>query len=332
MTKNATLYKESKVLLPTPKSGEPVQMDSNQVALTKKALLIVAISFLLYTIYQAITTTIFVIHFPLVVAQLPNFITSTQPTLQLALFLFQEIAGSIGSYLRLIGAIFALNCAVLFFKNDFKYLQKLRLLFLFESLYFLLLIPAAINHLVGSIISSSAFLNFYTGVSCLLQAVLIFPPLFMLSLKLKKHQNLPSILKWACIAAPLYVFGFWVRHGLLWVYALLPLGTHQAGLIDTVGSVNSLLTLLVAAIVTTVASITFGKKKKNTWLIGTAIILVGVYLVIYALVSVWIPIYLAFLPLTDFWMITLPILGIAVLLDSKNNTILNLKNRLILFG
>ena len=296
-------------------------MNFNQAALTKKALLISVISFLLYTIYQAITSTIFVSHFPLLVSRLPNFITSTQPTLQLELFLFQEIAGAVGSYLRLIGAIFALNGAVLFFKNDAKFLQKLRFIFLFESLYFLLLIPAAINHLVGSIISSSLFLNFYTGISCLLQVVLIFPPLFMLSLKLRKSQNLLSILKWTSIAAPLYVFGFWVRHGLLWAYALSPLGPQQAGLIDFVGSVNSVLTLLVAAIVTTVASITFSQKKKSTWLVGTAIILAGIYLVVYALVSVWIPIYLAFLPLTDFWMITLPILGIAVLLDSKKNTI-----------
>jgi hypothetical protein len=293
-------------------------MDFNQATLTKKALLIVALSFLLYTIYQAITSTLFVIRFPLIVTQLPNFITSTQPTLQLALFLIQELAGAVGGYLRLMGAIFALNCAVLFFKNDAKYLQKLRLIFLFESLYFLLLIPAAINHLVGSIISYSAFLNFYAGVSCLLQAVLIFPPLFMLSLKLKKPHNLPSILRWAGIAAPFYVFGFWVRHGLLWVYALSPVATNQAGLIDTVGSVNSWLTLLVAAAVTTVASIIFEKRKiLNMRLVGAAIFLVGVYFVIYDLVSIWVPIYLSFLPLTDFWMITLPILGVAVLLDSK---------------
>lgn len=112
------------------------KLELNRVALLKKALLIVAISFLLYTLYQAITTTIFVIHFPLVVTQLSKFIESTQPTLQLALFLFQEIVGSIGSYLRLIGAIFALNCAFLFFKNNAKYLQKLRLTLLFESLTF----------------------------------------------------------------------------------------------------------------------------------------------------------------------------------------------------
>jgi hypothetical protein len=224
----------------------------------------------------------------------------------------------------LIGAIFALNCALLFFKKDPKYLEKLGRVLLFESLYFLLLLPVAINHIVGSIISSSAFLNFYTGVSYLLQAVLIFPPLFMLSRKLKKPQDIPSILKWVGITAPLYVFGFWVRQGLMWVYALSPSGTQQGSLIDTIGSVNSVLTLLVAAIVSTVAWLTFRQKKKlNTWLVGTAIILVGVYFVIYDIVSVWVPIYLAFLPLTDFWMITLLILGIAVLFDSEYSGVRN---------
>lgn len=293
-------------------------MDFNRAALTKKALLIVAVSFFLYTIYQAAMTTLFLVYFPVMLTQLPKFIESIQPTVQLALFLFQEIAASIGTYLRLIGAILALNCAVLFFKNKDKYLQKLRIALLFESLYFLLLIPSAINHLVGSIITSSAFLNFYAGVSCLLQAVLIFPALFILSRKLKKPQDLPSILKWAGIAAPLYVFGFWVRHGFLWVYALLPSETPKAGLIEAVGSVNSLLTLLVAAIVTTVACVTFRQKKKlNVRLIGMAIILVGAYFLVYDTVSVWNPIYRAFLPLTDFWMITFIILGISMLFDQK---------------
>ena len=291
-------------------------MDFNKTAFMKKALLIVAAAFLLYNIYQTIISTIFISHFPSIVTQLPNFIKSSQPTLQLALFLTQELTGAVGSYLRLIGAIFALNCALLFFKKDPKYLEKLRVALLFESLYFLLLIPAGINHVVGSIISSSAFLNIYTGISALLQAGLIFPPLFMLSRKLKKPQHLPSILKWAGIAATLYVFGFWVKQALMWVYALSPLGTQNAGLIDIVGSVNSLLTLLVAAIVSTGAWLIFRQKKKlNTWLVGTALILVGVYFAIYALVSVWVPIYFAFLTLTDFWIVTLPILGITILFN-----------------
>jgi hypothetical protein len=297
-------------------------MNPNKKSLTKTALIIVAISYLLYTIYQAITTTIFVIHFPTVIVVLPTHITSSQPSLQLGLFLFQEIAGSAGSYLRLAGAFIAVNCALLYFRNDAKYVEKVRLVLLFESLYFLLLLPAAANHLIGSIISSSAFLNFHTGISCLLQAVLIFPPLFMLSRKLKNPQNLLQIEKWACVAAPMYVFGFWVRHGLLWVYALSASAPPQAGFFEAVGLTDSLVTLLVTALVTTVICMAFMQTQKlNTRLMGTVVILFGLYFVIYDLVSLWVPVYLAFLPLTDFWMATLPLLGIAILLsDGKKGS------------
>jgi hypothetical protein len=294
-------------------------MDINKIAFMKKALLIVAASFLVYNIYQSIISTVFISHFQSIVIQLPHFIKSSQPSLQLTLFLLQELSGAVGSYLSLIGAIFAFYSTILFFKKDVKYLEKLRIALLFESLYFLLLIPAATNHIVGSIVSSSAFLNVYAGVSFLLQAILIFPPLFMLSRKLREPQALPSILNWAGTAASLYVFGLWAKYGLMWVYALSSLGTQQSSLMYTVGSVNSLLTLLIAVIVSTVAWLTFRQKKKiSGWLVGTAIILVGVYLIIYVLVSVWVPIYLAFLPLTDFWMIPLPILGIAILFGANN--------------
>ena len=290
-------------------------MDLDKIASVKKVLLIVATSFLLYNIYQAIITTIFVSHFPSAIIQLSNFINSSQPSLQLTLFLLQELAGSAGSYLRLIGGIFALNCAFLFYKRDVKYLQKLGITLLFESLYFLLLIPAGINQIVGSIISTSAFLNVYAGVSCLLQAALIFPPLFVLSRKLGKPQSLPSILKWASAAAPMYVFGLWVRHGLLWVLAFLPLGILNRVLGEAIGSVNSFLTLPIASIVFTIVWLNFRQRNRlNTWLVGTAIILVGVYFVIYDLIAVFVPIYFAFIPLTDFWMITLPVLGVAVFL------------------
>ncbi len=293
-------------------------MDSNKKSFMGKALFVVAVSYLLYNIYQAVVTTIFVSHFAQIVTQLPNFIQSSHPALQIPLFLLQEIAGSIGIYLRLAGGIFAVYSAVLFIKKDQRYLDKFGKVLLFESLYFALLIPSGINHVVGSTITSSAFVNIYTGASFLLQAALIFPPLFILSRKLKQPQNIPAILKWAGIAAPLYVFGLWVKHGLMWVYALSPLGTGQSGLVDAVGSTDSLLTLLVAAIVATAALLAFRQKKKlNTRLAGTAIILVGAYFVIYAVVSVWVPIYLAFLPLTEVWMITLPILGTAILLNQS---------------
>jgi len=292
---------------------------SGKVRLFKIALLVVAISFFLYTLYYAIIGTLFLSHFPLVIARLPQFIKSSNPNLQLGLFLFQELSASVGNYLGLVSATFGLSGAVLFFKNDVRYLGQLWKIVLFESLFFLLLFPAALNHLIGTIISTSALLNFYTGVSFLIQTVLIFPALFTLSCKLRKPQNLPPIIKWVCITAPLYVFSFWVRHGFLWVYALSPSSAQNTGLIGVVGSVNSLVTLLVAAIVTSMMVLSFRQKKKvNMRLVGVALILIGSYFFIYDIVSLWVPIYREFLILTDFWMITLTFLGIAVLLNFRN--------------
>ncbi len=135
----------------------------------------------------------------------------------------------------------------------------------------------------------------------------------MLSHKLKHTQYTSSIIKWVVIVAPLYLFGFWVRHGLFWVYALSSLAPPQTGFFEFLGFLNSWLTLLVAAIVTSVVCLDFWRHgKPNFRFVGAAICLVGVYFVIYDVVSVWVPVYRDFLPLTDFWMLTLPILGVAL--------------------
>jgi hypothetical protein len=293
-------------------------MNPHTNAFTKKTLIVVASSFLLYAMYQAITATFFMLRFPTAIEFLPNFFDSSQPQLQLALFLVQELANSVGSYLSLTAALLALNSAILYLKNNPKYLQRLRLVLLFESLNFLFLLPVAANHLIGSAISTSIFLSFYTGVSALLQALLIFPPLFLLSRKLKNPSDSSSILKWVVIAAPLYAFGFLVRQGLLWVYALSSLAPPQMGFFEAIGFVNSWLTLFVAAVVTTVACLDLWRRgKPNLRLLAAAISLVGVYFVVYDLVSVWVDVYRDFLPLTDFWMLTLPILGVALWFNAR---------------
>jgi hypothetical protein len=226
-----------------------------------------------------------------------------------------------GSYLRLIGAAFALNCILLFYRKDSKYLVKLRFALLFESLYFLLLVPTAMNHLVGSVISTSAFLNIYTGFSALLQAVMIFSPLFVLSRKLKHPRDTASILKWTGIAVPLYVLGFWVKNGLMWVYAISPVENPWRSLVRAAGTVNSWLTLLIAASVCAFVFLSFRQNNDlNIKLVGAAAILVGGYFLIFDLVSVWDPIYRAFLSLTDFWMIGLLVLGVVILVDLRHTS------------
>ena len=308
-------------------SGETGNRGVGWHSVTKKSTVSCCLLVPALNIYSAIIATIFVSHIPAIVTHLPNFIESSQPNLQLGLFLFQELSMFFGSYLRLIGAAFALNCILLFYRKDPTFLVKLRFAFLFESFYFLLLIPTAMNHLVGSVISTSAFLNIYTGLSALLQVMLIFPPLFMLSRKLKHIQNTALIMKWTSIAVPLYVLGFWVKAGFMWVYAISPVENSWGSLVEVVGSVNSWLTLLIGSVICGFVFLSFRQKKNinniNIKLVGAAAILTGGYFLIYDLVSVWDPIYRAFLSLTDFCLISLLVLGVAVLVDSRHTLLFN---------
>lgn len=298
-------------------------MVSTSTALMKKALLFVSIVFLLYTIYYAINTTLFLYNFIPNIGQIPeaiqlpeNFISSTFPW---TLILIQEFASSIGNYLRLFGGIFALTSAYLFNKNDSKYIDRFSKMLLFESLYFALFIPSGINHIILSF-SEFTFVGFnlYTGASFLLQPLLLFPTLFWLSRKLNGKKVITN-LRLVGLAAVLYVFVMWIKHAFFWFFALSPLGGQSGSLLETIGTVNSLLTLLIAALVSVFACLPLIRKSKkiNLRLIGTTLILTGSHFAIYLLLAVWVPVYLSFLPLTEFWMLALLIPGLVAFLKIK---------------
>ncbi len=298
-------------------------MSSTTTAIMKKALLLVSIVFLLYTIYHAINTTLFLYNFIPNIGQLPesfqvpeSFISSSFPW---TLLLIQEFASSIGIYLRLFGGILAVSSAYLFYKNDSRYLGRLSKVVLFESLYFGLFIPSGINHVILSFSEFTfAGFNLYTGASFLLQGLILFPVLFLLSRKLKVNNYIVN-LRWIGIAAPLYVFVIWIKHSFFWVFALSPFGGQSGSLLETIGAVNSLLTLLIASLILLFACLPLIQKKNkiNLRLIGATLILVGSHFAIYLIVMFWVPVYLSFVGLTEFWMVSLLIPGLVALLKKK---------------
>jgi hypothetical protein len=98
------------------------------------------------------------------------------------------------------------------------------------------------------------------------------------------------------------------------------MGPQQATMASTIGSVNSCITLLFAGVLTAFACSSFYKTNKmNKWLMGVALILFGGYFIIYDLVSIWEPVYTWFFYVTDIWMITISILGLAIM-KLKTNT------------
>jgi drug/metabolite transporter (DMT)-like permease len=100
----------------------------------------------------------------------------------------------------------------------------------------------------------------------------------------------------------------------------MTLGSKEISAVSMVGAVNSLVTLLVASVVTAVGCYGLLKNKPGGRKIaGLAVILVGAFFVIYSLVALFVPVYAWFWYLTDFWMISLPVLGAAILRVNKRN-------------
>ena len=296
-------------------------MAVDKIALFKKALIFVSIIFLLYTLYHAIISTIFLYHFIPNIGQLPdaiqvpqNFVSSTFPW---TLLIIQEFASIIGIYLRLFGGVLAVSSAYLFYKNDSRYIGRLSKVILFESLYFASFIPSGLNHIILSF-SELAFVGFnlYTGASFLLQGLILFPVLFILNRKIEVNKDSVN-LRWIGIAAPLYVFVMWIKHAFFWFFVLSM--TTTSSLFETVGMINSMLTMLVAALILLYACIPLirNTKKINSGIIGVSLILIGIYFVIYFIVSIWVPIYSSYLYLIEFWMVSLLVPGFILLLKTR---------------
>ena len=278
----------------------------------KLSILIIASSFLAYSVYWIAYSVFWIYNITISIISWFK-ILNIYSNLQQNIIIIQEYAASAGYFLAIIGAIFAFQCAILLIKNNEKYLDRLGKTLLFNALFFLMLLPSSVHHLLGFFLSWTN-VNIYVGLSFLLQVLLIAPTSIILSHKLRKPQCKTSILKWITISAPLAVLGFWIKYLLFWLATLYPLGPKQLNLATIIGGVNSFVTLLIAWILTLLACIILYRKKRvNINLIGIALILFGSHFIIYDLVSIWVPVYKSFLYLTDFWMIVLPILGLALL-------------------
>jgi len=278
----------------------------------KISILIIASSFLAYSLYWTAYSVFWIYNITINITTLFRML-NIGSNLQQNIIIIQEYAASAGYFLALIGAIFAVQCAVLFKKNNEKYLNRLGKTLIFEALFFLMLLPSSIQHLLGFVLSWTN-VDIYVGLSFMLQALLIVPTFIILGHNLRKPQNKNSILKWITISAPLAVLGFWIKYLFFWLATLSPLGPKQSNIASIIGGVNSFVTLLIAAILTLIACLILHRKKRvNTSLVCAALILFGRHFIIYDLVSIWVPVYSSFRYLTDFWMIALPLLGLTLL-------------------
>ena len=82
----------------------------------------------------------------------------------------------------------------------------------------------------------------------------------------------------------------------------------------------SLFTFLIAASAITIGCLKLNKNRTDAdKLLAVGLILVGAFFIIFSVVALFVPIYASFWYLTDFWMLTLPVLGGALLINQKRN-------------
>lgn len=120
-------------------------------------------------------------------------------------FSFSGVGSYVGYFLDTVGTVLAIQCTVLFIKNDKKYLDRLgKAMFLRHS--FSWCWAECIKR--PSPTKCCPFMErrqCLRWVSFLLQTAVIAPPLLMFSLKLRKPHNHTSSLNLAAIVAPIVV-------------------------------------------------------------------------------------------------------------------------------
>ena len=118
----------------------------------KISLLIIASSFLAYSLYWTAYSVFWIYNITINITTLFRMLNISS-NLQQNIIIIQEYAASAGYFLALIGAIFAVQCTVMFIKNHEKFLDRLGKTLLFEAFFFIMLIPSSIQHLLGFVLS-----------------------------------------------------------------------------------------------------------------------------------------------------------------------------------
>ena len=227
-------------------------------------------------------------------------------------WLASELTGEVGLIIRFVGACFFLAFAmILLIKKKLSW-SILRKGVLLEGIYYLFNLPFIIYLFIRP---SGNIATFGAATSYAIQLMLVTPSFLILYLKLRnKNFERLELAKWGALAIIGFTFALWVKHFALALYAL-PFSLNDAVLV--VGFVNSALTLLVAGALMIVAFRPVLTQKSvdfNAKMFGAALVLVGVYVIIFVSIA-WLRVdYLSWINLIDWWILAMPVLGANLLI------------------
>jgi hypothetical protein len=296
-------------------------MSSKNLTL-KSGLLIVAVSWVTFTLFQFISG-------------LSNYSSNMPWYIALT-----EILGSVGLGFRSAASFIAVIvvASYFFFKNISKLeaLMGVKLVLILEALYFAVtFIPSAFFGVGANPFSNSRgqlagnlVVNF---LPCLVEGVLIPVALLFLYTKLNFNKPKPGVIKWALIAGTTYILAFWFTNTCNWIYAIMYKGMDYVlvplNMVSFLFTTVGMLALTLYAGYFTKRSLSVSSWRELSFIkIGALTTLAGLYFAgIYLLwiiagsVGGWSPWYAWFLGHNvDIWVMILPAVGLPLLLFSKN--------------
>jgi hypothetical protein len=224
-----------------------------------------------------------------------------------------EIIGEIGLTLRFAGSCFALYFIWLIVKKGKTVISHLRKAVLCEGSYYLFNLPFIISLFARP---DTTIVNIEAGLSYLLQIVFVSPAFLILYTKMKKpNLDLGQVYKWGAIGIVGFTFALWIKHALMNLYAL-PISLSDPLLLA--GLLNSTFTMLIAGLILLITLAPKIRQKQlnyNSKPLGFSFLFIGLYFVIYTIISFYNASYSSFLVLTEFWAIAFIIPGIGYILQ-----------------
>lgn len=219
-----------------------------------------------------------------------------------------ELIGEVGLALRFAGACFAVGFAWKLVRKGEVAFSLLRRAVLLEGVYYLFNLPFIVSLFARP---NTSTVNVEAGLSYALQILFVSPAFLILYHKMKKPNVTGTELRgWGAVAVVGFTFGLWVKHFLLNLYAL-PISLADSVLV--VGLVNSASTMLFAGLILAIAFLPVISKGGNEFsskLVGVGMLLVGIYVLVYLLISFVNARYMIFLSLTDLWAIAFLMAGV----------------------
>ncbi len=296
-------------------------MEHKQITPLKLGIFIVAVAYFLFTLHATFT-----------LSWIGEWNAIQDPTTRFWIFLTDVVAGTFLSF-RFIASVVALSTVLLYFARGLPQStvnKILRVVLVFEGLYWLGLLPSGIWGIVPTAGSFNLGLLVSTGIPCLVSSIGMPIALFTLAYKLGPNKPQSGAIKWALIAGVLYIAVLWLNNTGVWLINLLP--PSSGSIIVSTESKVSLVLTVAGLLALLIYAAYFAKKSMgadSVWRlslgsVGAIMVALGAYFLWNYLTWIfwggWNEWYAWFLGHNlDLWLLSLPLLGLPLLFYHMHN-------------